>query len=280
MGSRRPLATTTLVVIAAAALLVTSRSLPTGGGERPELASGGLAADVQERLDAQLIDAAWANDVDEAARLIAAGADVNARDWTRQSAYLIAASEGHAELLELTLQSGAFVPLLDSYRGTALIRAAERGHAAIVGRLLQEDAMPVDHVNRLGWTALHEAVILGDGSERYVDTVRLLVAAGADLDRVSVRDDLTPLEHARDLGQDEVIQVLEAAAAPSRGDADAVLLEAAREGDADLAAFAIRDGADARGPAGREALELATAGDHAGVARLLRALGGALGTGE
>ena len=37
--------------------------------------------------------------------------------------------------------------------------------------------MEVDHVNRLGWTALHEAIILGDGSQRYVDTVRELVAA-------------------------------------------------------------------------------------------------------
>jgi ankyrin repeat protein len=51
----------------------------------------------------QLIRAAWANDVEGARRLIAAGADVNAKDDTEQSAFLIATSEGHLALLELTL---------------------------------------------------------------------------------------------------------------------------------------------------------------------------------
>ena len=44
-------------------------------------------------LDQELIVAAYANDVDEAERLIQAGADVNAKDETVQSAYLIATSE-------------------------------------------------------------------------------------------------------------------------------------------------------------------------------------------
>ena len=51
----------------------------------------------------------------------------------------------------------------DTFNGTGLIRAAERGHADIVGRLIQAD-VEVDHVNNLGWTALHEAIILGDGT--------------------------------------------------------------------------------------------------------------------
>jgi hypothetical protein len=34
-----------------------------------------------------------------------------------------------------------------------LIRAADRGHVAIVQELLQTD-INIDHVNRLGWTAL------------------------------------------------------------------------------------------------------------------------------
>ncbi len=50
--------------------------------------------------------------------------------------------------------------LHDSFDGTALIRAAERGHWDVVGRLLQTD-LAVDHVNNLGWVALHEAIILG-----------------------------------------------------------------------------------------------------------------------
>ncbi len=161
------------------------------------------------RLQDQLIKAAWANDVRRARRLIEAGADVNDKDDTEQSAYLIAASEGYLDLLDLTLRNGADPGSLDGFRGTGLIRAAERGHADIVGRLLQA-GIDVDHVNNLGWTALHEAIILGDGSQRYVDTVRLLVAGGADLELPSRRDGVAPIDHARSNGQQAVSAALRA----------------------------------------------------------------------
>ncbi len=131
-------------------------------------------------LNEMLVEAAWDNDVRRARRLIDRGADVNWRDETVQSAFLIATSEGYLDLLELTLARGADVTLHDSFDGTGLIRAAERGHWDIVGRLLQT-RIAVDHVNNLGWVALHEAIILGDGSTRYGDTVRALVAGGASL---------------------------------------------------------------------------------------------------
>ena len=134
----------------------------------------------QAQLNRDLIDAAWKNNVKAARTLIEAGADVNAKDASEQSAFLIAASEGYLELLELTLDSGANVGSLDTYRGTALIRAAERGHADIVGRLLQTK-IKVNHVNRLGWTALHEAIWLGKETTSYADTVRLLLAGRADV---------------------------------------------------------------------------------------------------
>ena len=79
----------------------------------------------------QLIAAAWDDDVVRARRLIARGADVNAQDATQQSAFLIAASEGYVDLLDLTMQHGADLDSKDSFNGTALIRATERGHAAI-----------------------------------------------------------------------------------------------------------------------------------------------------
>ncbi len=41
--------------------------------------------------------------------------------------------------------------------------------------------MDVNHVNRLGWTALIEAIILGDGSQKYADIVTLLIDGGADV---------------------------------------------------------------------------------------------------
>jgi ankyrin repeat protein len=162
-------------------------------------------------LDRQLIEAARRGDTAAARELIEAGADVNAKDETEQSAYLLAASEGYAELLDLTLENGADVNSKDSFNGTALIRAAERGHVEVVDRLLETD-VEIDHVNELGWTALMEAVIRGPGGPRHTEVVRLLVEAGADS---SIPDDagVTPLAHAEQLGYMEIADILREAGA-------------------------------------------------------------------
>jgi len=150
-----------------------------------------------DTLDRRLLAAAYANDVRAARKLVADGADVNAKDDSEQSAYLIATSEigDDPRLLELTLDAGADVDAKDSFNGTGLIRAAERGYARIVRRLLTTD-IDLDHVNRLGWTALLEAIVLGEGGRAHTDTVRLLVDAGADVN-LPDREGTTPLAHAR-----------------------------------------------------------------------------------
>ncbi|WP_216699859.1 ankyrin repeat domain-containing protein [Arthrobacter sp. H5] len=196
-----PSSTSPLAVESAPGVSLSSRpATPTS------LAPGELIA-----LNQNLIGAAWDNDVAQARQLIAAGADVNYEDETEQSAFLIAASEGYLELLDLTLRNGADVHARDSYNGTALIRAAERGHADVVRRLLETD-VNVDHVNNPGWTALHEAIILGDGSPRYVETVQLLVDGGADVRLPSQRDGLTPLQHATSRGFQDIAAILRNAA--------------------------------------------------------------------
>lgn len=194
-----------LTVCAACASSVGTDAQTVAGSDG--LSSGDIAA-----LNRDLISAAWDGDVARARELIEAGADVNHQDDTRQSAYLVATSEGHLDFLELALQHDADVASRDSYDGTGLIRAAERGHVDVVQRLLQTD-IDVNHVNNLGWTALHEAIVLGDGSERYVRTVQLLLDHGADPLLESSRDGRTPLQLAEQRGQTEVIAVLKAAEA-------------------------------------------------------------------
>ena len=238
------------------------------------VASEGMGQRQRER-DAELIAAAWDNDVERARQLIAKGADVNAKDSTQQSAFLIATSEGYGELLALTFEHRADVRSLDSYNGTGPIRAAERGHAMVVGRLLREGIDP-NHVNRLGWTALHEAIILGKGDDRHVDTVRLLVAGGADLTLRSTRDGVLPLAHAESHRQTAIAMTL-GAALESNGSADANtdLLAAAGTGDPDAVAIALRQGADieARDSRARTPLLLAVENDHVAAARPLVAFG-------
>ena len=228
-------------------------------------------------LNDQLVAAAWADDVPTARRLIEDGADVNHLSSTTESAFHIAASEGYLELLDLTLARGADIASLDSYRGTSLIRAAERGHALVVGRLLRTP-IKVNHVNRLKYTALHEAIILGKSTAAYADTVRLLVARGADVTLPAGDGGWAPLEAARDRGYAPVIATLEAAVAAkpaARHLASAALLAAATTGDPDAAAIALRQGADleAKDRSGRTPLILAATHDRVDAARLLVALG-------
>jgi ankyrin repeat protein len=57
----------------------------------------------------------------------------------------------------MTLAHGADLASTNRYGGTALIPACHYGHVEVVYRLLKT-RINVDHVNRLGWTALLEAV--------------------------------------------------------------------------------------------------------------------------
>ncbi|MGI9437454.1 MAG: ankyrin repeat domain-containing protein, partial [Geminicoccaceae bacterium] len=93
--------------------------------------------------------------------------------------------------------------------GTALIAAAHLGHHEVVKRLI-EGGTPLDIVNNLNWTALIEAVVLGDGGSDHVETLRALVEAGAD-QTITDREGVSPLEHAKARGYDEMVGILEAA---------------------------------------------------------------------
>ena len=145
-----------------------------------------------------------------AKRLIAAGADTARLDNQRYDAITIAAVADDEPTLQALLDAGASARLVTSvYDGTALIAAAHLGHDGVVRRLIAAGA-PLDHVNNLGWTALIEAVILGQGGPRHVATVKALVEAGADT-RIADRGGRTPLAHARDRGYAAMVAILEAA---------------------------------------------------------------------
>lgn len=248
----------------------------------PEARSKGTARPARTRsgreqavLDEQLRKAAWGNKVARAAASVKRGANVNAEDETEQSAYLIATSEGYLDLLDLTLRNGARVNDKDSWNGTGLIRAAERGHALVVGRLLQK-GIDRDHVNRIGYQAIHEAVWLGEDTTDYVDTVRVLVAGGVELSRPSVDEGLTPLEMAQERRYPALEAVLRRALDPAKVTRpNAALLRAAGRGEADEVARALRAGAelDTRDALGRTPLLLAVTQDRVDVARLLVAMG-------
>ncbi len=153
-----------------------------------------------------LLVATHANAVQAAQVLIAAGADVNAKDQMQDSPYLYAGAEGRLAILKMTVAAGADLNSVNRYGGTALTPAAHHGHVDVV-RYLLSTPIDVNHVNFLGWTALLEAVILGDGGERYQEIVALLVGAKADA-TIPDKNGTTALEHAVIKGYTEIADLL------------------------------------------------------------------------
>ena len=110
-------------------------------------------------------------------------------------------------MLDALLPGGPDTRLTNRYGGVSVIPASERGHAAYVEAVLERTDIDVNHVNDLGWTALLEAVILGDGGERHQEVVRILLSNGADR-TIADRDGVSALQHARDRGFTELVALL------------------------------------------------------------------------
>ncbi len=141
--------------------------------------------------------------------LVEGGADPRALDHQAYDIVTIAAVDDDAELVRLALSLGADPAAITSpYDGTALIAAAHLGHVEVVRALIEAGA-PLDHVNNLGWTALIEAVVLGDGGPRHTATVAALVGAGASRE-IADRRGATPLDLARRYGYAAIAELLDA----------------------------------------------------------------------
>ncbi len=149
----------------------------------------------------------------EAIRQLAqAGAKLELLENDRYDAVTIAAVAGDEETLRTLLALGASAKLVTSrYDGTALIAAAHLGHAGVVQQLIAAGA-PLDHVNNLHWTALIEAIVLGDGGIRHIETLRALVKAGAST-KLADRNGQTPLKLAKSRRYREMVEILESAGA-------------------------------------------------------------------
>ena len=146
---------------------------------------------------------------DDAVRmLIKAGADPNGLEHAKYDIVTIAAVADDPELVTLAIKLGADPRNITSiYDGTALIAAAHLGHVEVV-RILIDAGAPLDHINNLGWTALIEAVVLGDGGPRHIETVRALVEGGA-AKTIADRDGQTPLMLAKARGYKAMVDILD-----------------------------------------------------------------------
>lgn len=140
--------------------------------------------------------------------LVRAGANPNALENDRYDIVTIAAVANDISTLKAALALGGSAKNITSrYDGTALIAAAHLGHADVV-RILIRAGAPLDHINNLGWTALIESIVLGDGGSRHTDTLKALVEAGANVN-LPDRQGQTPLSLARSRGYNEMVSILQ-----------------------------------------------------------------------
>lgn len=140
--------------------------------------------------------------------LVNNAADVNKQGNNLDSAFLYAGASGQTQMVELFLNNGARFDVYNRYYGSALIPASEKGHVETVRLLANWPDYPIDHVNKLGWTAAMEAVVLGDGGKAHQEIIQILKDAGADM---SITDSkgVSILEHAQQRGFTEIIEILQ-----------------------------------------------------------------------
>ena len=181
----------------------------------------GIATAIAEGVDIDARDAtgrtalmvaAEARQTEAVRALVAAEANVDLQDDKLDNPFLYAGAEGLLDILRLVNEAGADPAITNRYGGVAIIPASERGHVDVVRYLLDQTDVDVDHVNKLGWTALLEAILLSDGGPRHQTIVAMLIEYGADVD-LADGDGVRPLTHARDRGQTEIAALLEAAGA-------------------------------------------------------------------
>ncbi len=161
-----------------------------------------------------LHDAAWSGHLDVAAFLIAHGADINAQTGQRAATPLeFAVLQDHASLVKLLAASGARLDTRFRNEQTILHLACAQGDPQIVAILLGAHA-DLNATDASGDTALDTAVLHGRAN-----AVLLLIAHGADARRVHPNDGRGPLHEACMKGSADLMQPLvDAGADPATPD--------------------------------------------------------------
>ncbi|HVJ17419.1 MAG TPA: ankyrin repeat domain-containing protein [Polyangiaceae bacterium] len=144
--------------------------------------------------------------VDVARVLVEHGASPNALDAKHDTPWLVTGETGSVAMVEALLPGKPDFAIVNRFGGISVIPASERGHVDYVRRVVKLP-INVNHVNNLGWTALLECVLLGDGSEKYRQIAQILKDAGADV-RIRDRDGVDAVEHARRKGYHEIVNIL------------------------------------------------------------------------
>ncbi|MFC4140268.1 MULTISPECIES: ankyrin repeat domain-containing protein [unclassified Microbacterium] len=175
--------------------------------------AAGADKDALDREEASaILHAARGGHLEVVRALISEGVDIDAQDQTCSNPFLFGCINDQLELVKVMAEAGADLKRLTRMGGNGLTPAAEKGHLEVVRYLLENTRINVNLTNNLGWTALIETIILGDGGPVRQQIVELLLAHGA---KPGMPDPwgTSPAELARERGFGEIVAILERAAA-------------------------------------------------------------------
>ncbi len=183
-----------------------------------------------------LHEAAAAGDIERVKKLVAEGADVNAKDEKGSTPLHFAASEGHEEIVRFLLAHDADVNASGYGGGTPLLAAIFRDNVDMV-RLLIDKGANCNVYDQRGNTPLVYAITAM--GEKDKEIVELLIDGGADINLEDKEGGRTPLYWAAFHGTKRVLEVCLARV----GDPNTIHL-AAFKGDVAKVQTFIQGGAD------------------------------------
>lgn len=169
----------------------------------------GVNINVQDSKGATaLMRAVYNNDVDMVKMLMKYNPDVNIQDKSKNSPFLYAGARGYLDIVKLIYKNADTRNVVNIYGGNALIPASEKGHLDTVIFLLENTDINVNHINKLGWTALLEVTILGNDSKTYQEIVKVLLKHGAEKN-IKDGNGKTALDYAKERNLKNIERLLQ-----------------------------------------------------------------------
>ena len=139
--------------------------------------------------------------------LASPGEDKQATDADGDTALHLAAAGGHDGTVSVLLEAGALKEAKDTHGCTPLHRAASEGKVVVVDVLLKAGA-DKQALNTAGRTPLHVAAGEGKNQSGHPEVIKLLLAAGADIEFKDNSTGFSPLCYAVYEGHELAVQAL------------------------------------------------------------------------
>jgi len=192
---------------------------------------------------------------------------INEKGILGRTALLAACKNGHLQVAELLLASGAKFELADDFGWTPLYAASTNGHVGVV-KLLVEKGANLEAENNHGWTAIN-----GASTKGHAQVVELLIKKGANFEAKS-RDGWSPIYSASTHGHHDVVQLLlkfRASHQAPENEGMAPIYSAACHGHAEVVKLLLVEGVnlDSGGINGYTPLSVASEKGHLEIVKLL-----------